>query len=389
MVCLLSMNHSCHSNHSSHLIRITHSHNHSSDPLYFSWNGCKHETKQTTCWFQPPFQVGSFAFWADVLGTLTFLYEIEYINPLLQQPAQRYVELSPMGIPISGLHRRPGLGRTVGNPYLHILLVVGRVARMGRFVRTTVIVQYVAMLDVRQYVFPRVCDSCGGCSRRRMPVDTGGRSSTTTTLGSNSIRRASSTVHRDSQTSSDSPTVSKRKRMSQYTRDSSSHVGAAMRELTGQRIVIGVIIATLLTVLFTYKEDDGTPVMTMILLHGQTRNEQFATKALTIARTNVVPNLFRYQRYNESNVFLSETYVLASGRSPEDIRLREMLNITIHSDMANTNGVFDVGNYIKGNAMTVILFSIYTSCLLFDCGRIGNNNDFIHPLRNLSRPYLF
>ena len=136
-------------------------------------------------------------------------------------------------------------------------------------------------------------------------------------------------------------------------RDSNSHVGAAMRELTGQRVAIGVMLAMILNIVFTYTENDGTPVMTMILLHGQTKNGKFANKAMNIAKSSVVPNLFSYQRYNESDVLISENWTLDSGRTLADIRVREMLNITIHSNLADTNGLFDNRYVIKGGAMTV------------------------------------
>eukprot|EP00956_Cyclotella_meneghiniana_P004350 scaffold5312_cov71-Cyclotella_meneghiniana.AAC.4 len=141
-------------------------------------------------------------------------------------------------------------------------------------------------------------------------------------------------------------------------RDSNSHVGAAMRELTGQRVAIGVMLAMILNIVFTYTENDGTPVMTMILLHGQTKNGKFANKALNIAKSSVVPNLFSYQRYNESDVLISENWTLDSGRTLADIRVREMLNITIHSNLADTNGLFDNRYVIKGGAMTELITTL-------------------------------
>ena len=49
-----------------------------------------------------------------------------------------------------------------------------------------------------------------------------------------------------------------------------SQVGGAMRELTGQRVAIGILVALLLTATFTYVEEDATRPATMMILHAQT-----------------------------------------------------------------------------------------------------------------------
>jgi hypothetical protein len=84
------------------------------DPLYFSWRCGKEKRnllpgqRRRYSWFEPMnratgcnFAFGSFIFWCDLLATLTFLYEIEYVNPALREPIEQYVTLTPMGIPVS------------------------------------------------------------------------------------------------------------------------------------------------------------------------------------------------------------------------------------------------------------------------------------------------
>jgi hypothetical protein len=106
------------------------------------------------------------------------------------------------------------------------------------------------------------------------------------------------------------------------------------------------------------KELDQTPVMTMILLHGQTSNSKFAERSLNIARS-VVPTLFYYQRYNETGSIINETYTLNSGRTSEQMRAREILNITVQSDLANTTGLFDNGAAVSGLFLTEIAITLY------------------------------
>ena len=284
---------------------------------------------------------------------------------------------------ISGLYR--DTSNSVGNPGVNILVAVGRAARMGRFIRTTVVVEYAARLNLNQYLNPNNwCKNVRSSSLQmnqnenvRVP-----RVSTST----RSLNGIGASIHGpDYNEPTDNDETEPRKRRyfhdiasavgiskkaseehiikrqntdemrkkQRRMRDSNSHVGSAMRELTGQRVAIGVMLAMILNILFTYTESDGTQVMTMILLHGQTSNGKFANKALNIAKSSVVPMLFSYKRYNESDVLIYENWTLDSGRTLEDIRVREMLNITIHSNIADTNGWFDNRYVVKGGAMTV------------------------------------
>jgi hypothetical protein len=293
---------------------------------------------------------------------------------------------------MSGLQHVGGLTGGVGNPGMNIVIAVGRAARMGRFIRTTVIVEYAAKLDVCrvcQYFQPNYYLSewraLRDMNRQKDTRSSLDRSSTSSRMpfvnnrpnsfgAENEIEphrkrffhdlaRAVGISKEDSEDHVHSTHSARqmRRKAGQYSRDSSSHVGAAMRELTGQRVAIGVIVAILLNIVFTYKEDDATPVMTMILLHGQTSNERFANQALNIARSSVVPNLFSYERHNESGLILFDEYELDSGRAADDIRMRELLNVTISSDVADSIGMFDNRLYIKGNAMTVSY--LYVKCI--------------------------
>ena len=81
-------------------------------------------------------------------------------------------------------------------------------------------------------------------------------------------------------------------------RKKESQVGSAMRELTGQRVAIGIIVALILTVLFTYSENDATWPSTMIVLHNQTGNALFADVAIQAARASSVPKLYQYNFSN-------------------------------------------------------------------------------------------
>jgi hypothetical protein len=70
-----------------------------------------------------------------------------------------------------------------------------------------------------------------------------------------------------------------------------SQVGTAMAEVTGQRVVVFILLSLLFVFLFTYYEKNSTRPSTMVVLHGQTtRTEQsLARRAVDIARQSVIP----------------------------------------------------------------------------------------------------
>ena len=122
-----------------------------------------------------------------------------------------------------------------------------------------------------------------------------------------------------------------------HKKQNESQVGSAMRALTGERVAIGIIVAFLLTVLFTYTENDATRPVTMIVLHNQTGNAIFADQAIEAARDTSTPDLFNY-------TFANGTYAEfepRDGESTEDLRDREKLRITVRDQTLNfTQGVF-------------------------------------------------
>ena len=85
-------------------------------------------------------------------------------------------------------------------------------------------------------------------------------------------------------------------------RRSESQVGTAMRELTGQRVAIGILLSLVCTVLFTHTENDATRPSSMIVLHTQTADPLFADKALFAARSSSIPDLYKYKFANGSVV---------------------------------------------------------------------------------------
>jgi class 3 adenylate cyclase len=110
-----------------------------------------------------------------------------------------------------------------------------------------------------------------------------------------------------------------------------------MRELTGQRVAIGIIVALVLTVLFTYTEEDATRPSAMIVLHNQTGNPLFANRSLDAARASSIPDLYYYQLANGQTRTFEVTEV--GGYPASTLRPREIYSVTVRVSGANTTTV--------------------------------------------------
>ena len=97
---------------------------------------------------------GSFMFYCDVVGTLSTLYRISYVNPDLRHPAVVVLPLTALGMPSVGYTHLPHHGtRTLGYIDWGLLLTVGRVGLMARFIRTSVLVEMSSGFPYR-YFYP-------------------------------------------------------------------------------------------------------------------------------------------------------------------------------------------------------------------------------------------
>jgi class 3 adenylate cyclase len=141
-----------------------------------------------------------------------------------------------------------------------------------------------------------------------------------------------------------------------------SQVGSAMRELTGQRVAIGIIMALVLTVLFTYTENNATNPSTMIVLHNQTGNAAFANKSLDAARSSSVPDMFEYTLADNT----TREYNLTNGESQNDLRARETLRISVTGDDNTvTSGTFAQRQERRQEALVAMLSTIFILLVWF------------------------
>jgi hypothetical protein len=126
-----------------------------------------------------------------------------------------------------------------------------------------------------------------------------------------------------------------------------SQVGSAMRDLTSQRVALGIIIALCLTVLFTYTEDDTTNPATMIVLHNQTLNPFHTDKALLTARSSSVPDMYAFVLRNSNTIYFDG--LSPQQPQPPNLRPPELLSITIY-DTNNSQHLTNESNNRRGKS---------------------------------------
>ena len=118
-----------------------------------------------------------------------------------------------------------------------------------------------------------------------------------------------------------------------------SQVGSEMRELTAQRVAVGVLLTLLFTTVFTYNESDTTRHAAMILLHKQMQNELFRNDSYEAARNTSLHDMYQFH----TDVFEdTEFETKYERREDRDLRSWEKLIVqVIEPGKSQTVGWFD------------------------------------------------
>jgi len=404
------------------------------DKQYFAWDRKGHfwtgfqdtycNTRCECIWFNV--HCGSFMFWFDTVALLTTLWTMEYINPRMREPHTINVTLDKIGFPLNGDHATPIQFNWT------LVLAIGRMGLMARFIRTSILVAWTQDINCLRFVSPMYWwerinskynekkeDKQKGrplISQRVLASSTMARERNSDPFTVSALGDSRGDLNRSSRRDSrleafaeeeskdldpqeeDKPTTMKAffkglttKKSSDMgsdvdneepttsslfgnTDDSGSHVGkylipyllcvyvftiswprlplcpysylyisgAAMRELTGQRIATGALLAVILMVICYWGEADTTAVMTTLTLYGQTANPKYADLSVNLARSSVIPHLFNYTRANETDVIFNRTYELSSGEV-EELREREIKIVDVYQQGSDvyTRSLFD------------------------------------------------
>ena len=152
-------------------------------------------------------------------------------------------------------------------------------------------------------------------------------------------------------------TIRKRHRANSASLDETktkSQVGTAMRELTGQRVAFGIIIALLLSAVFTYSQTNPVRVRTMIYLHLHTGNTNYSTQVVDYAQKFAVPELFHYI-FSNSTEYDLESIEMGTLRATEKL----IINITSQGTQNYTVGYFDLRQLLKEDEWVYIFMTVY------------------------------
>jgi class 3 adenylate cyclase len=141
-----------------------------------------------------------------------------------------------------------------------------------------------------------------------------------------------------------------------------TQVGKAMAENTGQRIAKTILLSLLITYLFTYQERDATSASTMVILHGQTSNNNATNStirmSLAAARTNAIPKLFEYDAGLDEKLFFSV-------RDTDDLREREKLKIVVEGNGTRTHGKFTCRDERVAQSRVQLVATVFTLFVWF------------------------
>jgi len=232
--------------------------------------------------------------------------------------------------------------------------IVGRAARLARFIRPSTAVKIsrsVNILNIIQkvrtwwnrnsrsrtmnWIFHRFCFCFGPVYEKHLQRDDAAVIIQRAWLKFNGYsnlpdKRRSLASFRSMKAIARLSTSSIRRGRSKSKSHEDSQVGAAMRELTAQRIVIFIMLAILLAIILTYRELNTTPIEVMKTLHFQTQFANYSGTALEAARITTLPNMFAYNFSNGSKI----TWEL-SQYDFDQLRDSEIMNVTIISRMGD------------------------------------------------------
>jgi len=149
-----------------------------------------------------------------------------------------------------------------------------------------------------------------------------------------------------------------RKRLTKYNKR--SQVGAAMRELTAQRIALIIMVALFVTVAFTYREADISTSVTTVMLHVQTIGLASMTNSTNLDRMidlalesarMVQPTMYKYDFANGTSVLWD-----VPPYNLQNLRASETLNITVTSlDGPTTSAYFIIRDYSLYQSVVLVV----------------------------------
>lgn len=138
-----------------------------------------------------------------------------------------------------------------------------------------------------------------------------------------------------------------------------SQVGSDMRELTGQRVAIGVLLALVFTVVFTFTESSTTWPTTMVVLHNQTMNVKYRMDALSNARDTSASEMYLYEPSMDD-------VIIFPMNGTEALKPRESVRYVVVDALGReTAAEFSLRDQVVQEAITEIVATIFVLVVWF------------------------
>ena len=361
------------------------------------------------------FQIGSLLFWFDLIGSLSILFEVQFINPSSDDSTRRYISVNDQGGPI-GMHDYKSLGFLTDFDIL--LNVIVRTARVARFIRASTVFAFTSKLNfyrfckfgTRRHHYNYSNESTPKARALRYLIGFDFRGRKGADEAASTIQRSWRNYYqkREKTLSPKAMEEGKRKRrilklrkteplpFDQPSRRQKSQrkIGIAMNDITMSRIALGIVISVTLTVLFTYHEIDSTFLKTMTVLHTTmvSLSEEFCSERSSVIQTQIAvanwarktstPNFYDFSFTNanctyDHRIFYNETsntFQEVTKTSGADVDFREKHILEVHicgreqvpshdkfkcEGSIQSTGMFDQRTYHVHSAVVSFFFTLF------------------------------
>eukprot|EP00980_Cylindrotheca_fusiformis_P031523 scaffold26496_cov113-Cylindrotheca_fusiformis.AAC.6 len=144
-----------------------------------------------------------------------------------------------------------------------------------------------------------------------------------------------------------------------------SQVGSDMRELTGQRVALGVLLSLLFTVIFSYTEPSTTTATAMVALHNQTQSTQFQKQVLDSAKDTSIPDLFFYEATSGNQFFFPPEDTNLDGT---ELKSRDWLRVVV----VDTSNQLSIGWFsLRDDQTQMAVMSIVSTIVIIIIWFVG------------------
>mmetsp|Transcript_2956 Transcript_2956/g.4240 ORF Transcript_2956/g.4240 Transcript_2956/m.4240 type:complete len:1015 (-) Transcript_2956:227-3271(-) len=314
---------------------------------------------------------GSFVFWCDIISAVSIMWEISFIpNQLDAMNEDITISVNEYGTPEKGL---TDVGGDTFPLNIDLLIIILRTARLSAFVRTLATFKPPPMRRFKQMSYNFVCQGFSNDVRERRRAAKLISAAWRDYVGRKNGGRP--VLNRSPYSQAGNSSLSMTKEGTVRGNSGRSQVGQAMSELTAQRVHVGIILALLLTAIFTYVEHDATDAATMVVLFQQTQGTDdldLKLMSLKAAADSVEGKFLSYTFCDDVTYYQTKDDSWVDDKNSadliepgwDDLREKEKLEVKVTGtlngqDECTTTGLFSRKKHIVSKAMNEILATVF------------------------------